>query len=596
LYGWTGKILHVNLSREKISTKMLDKEIYQKYLGGTGFGFKLMYDHVDPAVDPFSPENLLIFASGPLTGSRVFGAGRHSVISKSPLTNTIFDATSGGFFGVFLKFAGYDAIIIEGKAKKPSYLYINNDEVEIRDADYLWGKTTIETINMLEKELGRKFKISAIGPAGENLVRFAAIINDPVHAAGRGGLGAVMGSKMLKAIAVFGNKKVQEANPKELDKYLENMKTRITWNPVLGRALRTYGTAALLNLINELGMLPTKNFQEGVFKDANKISGEALTEKLLVSRKGCYNCPVVCKRVTKTSRRKGDGPEYESLVNLGSMVYLSDIERVTELNYLCNELGMDTISVGGTLACALELHEKGLLKYDMDWGDGETLLKLVEDIAYKRDVGKDLAEGSKRLAEKYGAPEVAMNVKGLEIPAYDPRGAFGMALSYGTSYRGACHLRSWTISFEVIGVPNLLDRFSIVGKPSLVAYMQNLAMVYDSLVMCEHYGVEFDEEPLSYLINSVTGSNYTQADLIEIGERIWNLARLYNLRIGFKKKDDSLPSRLLQPLKSGPASNKKIPYDAMLRQYYNVRGWTEDGVPTPETLERLKIEGVQSFG
>lgn len=583
-------ILHIDLSAEEVKKMTVGKEIYYKFLGGSGLGIKMVYDFVDPKIDSLNPENVLIFATGPLTGSRVFGAGRHSIISKSPLTGTIFDATSGGFFGAFMKFAGYDAIIIKGKAKKPVYLYINEDEVEIRDADYLWGKTTNETIATLEKELGKKFKISAIGPAGENLVKYAAIINDPTHAAGRGGLGAVMGSKNLKAIAVFGTKKVSEAKPKELDKYLENMKVRVTWNPVLGRALRTYGTSALLNLINELGMLPTKNFNEGYFKDAKEISGEKLTEKLLVSRKSCYNCPVVCKRVTKTKNKSGDGPEYETLVNLGSMLYLSDIEKVTELNYLCNELGLDTISTGGTLACALELHEKGKLDYNMDWGDFDSLSKLIEKIAFREDIGNDLAEGSMRLAIKYNAQDVAMHVKGLEIPAYDPRGAFGMALTYGTSYRGACHLRSWTISFEVIGVPNLLDRFSVIEKPSLVAYTQNLAMVYDSLVMCEHYGIEFDEEPLSYLFNSVTGLNYTQSDLINVGERIWNLARLYNIRVGFTKKDDMLPRRLLTPLEKGPAKGKKIPYEAMLREYYNVRGWDENGIPTENTLKKLGLE------
>ena len=587
--GWNGKFLRVNLSTKKIKSWMPIEEIYNQYLGGTGIGMKIIYDQKRYTLDAFNPENLLIFAAGPLTGSKVYGTGRHSVISISPLTNTIFDATTGGYFGAYLKFTGYDGIIIDGVSDKPVFLYVTEDTVELRDASHLWGMTTNETIKTLEKEVGKNFKFSVIGPAGENRVRMSAIINDPTHAAGRGGLGAVMGAKKLKAIAVYGNKKVIEANSNLLKRHLDNMKVRITWNPVLGRSLRDYGTSALLNLINELGMLPTKNFQEGVFEFASEISGEALRETILTGRKTCYQCPIGCKRVTKVNSKSGDGPEYESLVNLGSMVMLGDIRKVTELNYLCNELGLDTISVGGTLACAAELSEIGVLPKKVNWGDFEELSSLIKDTAYRKDLGNEIADGSKRLATKYGRPELSMSVKNLEMPAYDPRGAFGMALSYGTSYRGACHLRSWTISFEVIGVPNLLDRFSIIEKPSLVAYTQNLAMVYDSLVMCQHYGVEFDEEPLSYLLTAVTGKSFTQSMLIEIGERIWNLARMMNIERGFTKKDDYLPNRILTPLEEGPSKGKRIPFGAMLEQYYAVRGWDNEGRPTSEKLKELNL-------
>jgi len=587
--GWNGKFLRINLTKNTIKTWMPNQDLYYQYLGGTGIGMKIIYDQKRHLVDAFDPQNLIIFAAGPLTGSKVYGTGRHSVISISPLTNTIFDATTGGYFGAFLKFTGYDGIIIEGASEKPVYLYVNEDNVELRDASHLWGMNTNETITTLEKEIGKNFKFSVIGPAGENKVRMAAIINDPTHAAGRGGLGAVMGAKKLKAIAVYGTKKVVEADTQLLKRHLDNMKVRITWNPVLGRSLRDYGTAALLNLINELGMLPTKNFQEGVFELATKISGESLRETILTGRKTCYQCPIGCKRVTKVNGRSGDGPEYESIVNLGSMVMLGDIRKVTELNYLCNDLGLDTISMGGTLACAAELSEIGALPEKVNWGDFEVLSKLIKDTAHRKDFGNDLAEGSRRLALKYGHPELSMSVKGLEMPAYDPRGAFGMAISYSTSYRGACHLRSWTISFEVIGVPNLLDRFSIIEKPSLVAYTQNLSMVYDSLVMCQHYGVEFDEEPLSYLLTAVTGKNFTQSMLIEIGERIWNLARIINIERGFTKEDDSLPSRILTPLENGPAKGKRIPLNAMLEQYYSVRGWNSDGKPTLEKLKELNL-------
>ncbi len=592
MYGWTGKAIHVNLTEKKAKVLELDKDILKNFLGGSGLGFKLIYDHYDITLDPLDPKTPLIFAAGPLTGSRMFGAGRHSVISFSPLTNTISDGLSGGFFGAELKFAGYDAIIIEGKSDRPVYLYIEDGNIEIRDAAYLWGKKVSDVIKQLTTDLGRKFKIATIGPAGENLVRFASIMNDRMHATGRGGLGAVMGSKMLKAIAVSGSKRIQEANTEKLLKLLEDViKIRMTWNPALSRSLKIFGTSALINVINAAGLLPTKNFQKGVYEYAEEISGEALRERILVGTHSCWNCPVVCKRETKTDGARGDGPEYETIVNLGSMILVKRIEDVAELNYLANDFGLDTISLGGTLACACELSDLGKLPIRLNWGDVEEFKDIIHKIAYREGIGNDLAEGSKRLAEKYGAPHVAMQVKGLEMPAYDPRGAFGMALSYGISYRGACHLRAWTISFEVIGIPQLIDRFSAAEKPPLVAYLQDLAMVYNSLVMCMHYGNEFDEEPLADVLSAVTGVEYSKEHLLKIGERIWNLARVINVKRGFSRKDDMLPPRILQPLEEGPSAGRKIPYEEMLEIYYEVRGWDKNGIPTEEKLRELGLIG-----
>lgn len=590
MHGWRGKGLVINLSEKKVKDIELSKEVLKQYIGGTGLGFKLIYDHYDVTLDPFDPRTPLILAVGPLTGSKVFGAARHSIISFSPLTNTIADALSGGFFGVELKFAGYDAVIIEGKSEEPVYIYIEDGTVEIRDAKHLWGRKVSEVIETLTSDLGKKFKIATIGPAGENLVRFACIMNDRMHASGRGGLGAVMGAKKLKAIAVSGSKKVEEADPERLRELFEDViKIRMTWNPALNRSLRIFGTSALVNLINTVGILPTKNFQKGVYEYAEEISGEALRKRILTGRHSCWNCPVACKRETKTPKAKGDGPEYETIVNLGSMILVKTIEEVAELNYLANEMGLDTISLGGTLACACELSELGKLPEKIEWGNTEWFKEIIVKIAKREGIGNDLAEGSKRLAEKYGAPDVAMQVKGLEIPAYDPRGAFGMALSYGTSYRGACHLRGWSIAFEIIGIPNLVDRFSAVEKPALVAYLQDLAMVYDSLILCQHYGMEFDEEPLAAILSAVTGVEYSKELLLLIGERIWNLARLINVKRGFSGKDDMLPKRLLEPLKEGPAKGRKIPYEEMLKLYYEVRGWDENGIPTDEKLEELGL-------
>lgn len=592
MYGWVGKALYVDLTEKKSKVIELNREMLKNYLGGTGLGLKILFDNYDLNLDPFNPRTPLIFTAGPLTGSRMFGAGRHSVVSFSPLTNTVSDGLSGGFFGAEMKFAGYDAIIITGKSKTPIYIYIEDETVEVRDANSIWGKCVGETIHELTSELGRKFRVATIGPAGEKLVRFASIMNDRMHATGRGGLGAVMGAKKLKAIVISGSKRVREANVDKLIELMEDViKIRMTWNPVLNRSLKIFGTSALVNVINAAGLLPTKNFQKGVYEYAEEISGEALRERILIGTHSCWNCPVVCKRETKTNSARGDGPEYETIVNLGSMILVKRIEDVAELNYLANEMGLDTISLGGTLACACELSELGKLPERIEWGDVDKFKDLIIKIARREGIGNDLAEGSKRLAEKYGAPHVAMQVKGLEIPAYDPRGAFGMALSYGTSYRGACHLRAWTISFEIIGVPMLIDRFSAAEKPPLVAYLQDLAMIYDSLILCKHYGNEFDEEPLADVLTAVTGVEYSKEKLLKIGERIWNLARLINVKRGFSRKDDSLPPRILQPLDEGPSAGKKIPYEEMLDIYYEVRGWDKNGIPTKEKLRELGIIG-----
>lgn len=589
MFGWTGKSAYIDLSTNKIKVIDTDSTLVKNYLGGSGVGIKLLFDRAPPKIPPFSPMNPLIFATGPLTASRVFGTGRHSVITKSPLTGFVGDATSGGFFGAYMKKAGFDYIFIIGVSNSPIYLQLHDGKVKIHDASDFWGLTTKETIKELKKEYGNKSGVAAIGPAGENKVLFATVMNDEINAAGRTGVGAVMGSKNLKAIVATGDFEVKEAKSKELDEIMDKIKARMTWSPMLGRSLKEFGTSALVNLINESGIMPTKNFEYGSFEYAENISGESLKDTILISRRSCYNCPIACKRVTRTKNASGEGPEYESIVNLGSMLLIKDIQEVAELNYLCNEMGLDTISMGGTLATYLELSEQGKVKEKVDWGDYEAIKQLIIDTAFRRGIGNDLAEGSKRLSKKYGAPEVSVNVKGLEVPAYDPRGAFGMALSYATSYRGACHLRSWTIAFEIIGVPHLIDRFSIVEKPSLVKYTQDLSAVYDSLVMCKHYAIEFDEDYIALLLSSVTGVDFSKERVLLIGERIWNLARLFNLREGLTRKDDSLPPKLRKPLKEGPAAGKEIPFEVMLDTYYQVRGWTKEGIPTKDKLNELGL-------
>lgn len=489
---------------------------------------------------------------------------------------------------MYFKRTGFDAMIIHGVSEKPVYIHVYDDGIEIIPARDLWGLKTSETIHELRKRHGFKCSAIAIGPAGENMVRIASIMGDNGHAFGRGGIGAVFGSKRLKAIVASGTKTVEEAETERLNELLNNMRVRITWNPYLGNALKNIGTDALLSVINDWGLLPTMNFSESCFDKAESLSGEELS-KFVIGRSGCYNCPIACKRITKINGVKVDGPEYESIVNLGSMLGISNLRDVIEMSHLCNELGLDTISMGGTLACFLELIVRGKIKLELRWGEADRLKELIVETAYRKGYGDDLAEGSMRLARKYGLPEASVSIKGLEVPAYDPRGVFGLALSYATSYRGACHLRSWTIAFEVIGVPHLVNRFSSFEKPSLVKYTQDLAAVYDCLVMCKHFAIEFDEEPLSAMLSAVTGVEFSKEELLIIGERLWAIARLFNVREGFTDKDDALPPKLCKPLDKGPIAGRIPPLDQMLREYYAVRDWDSEGIPTKKLLDRLEL-------
>ena len=589
--GWWGKALRVDLTKREVNVEVTKQDILKMFLGGTGLGAYWLYEHLRPGVEPLSRDNVVILASGPLTGSRVYGTSRVTLISKSPLTSTFLDSTCGGLFPTYFKRCGFDFMVICGASEEPVYIHVYDDGVEILSARGLWGLKVTETIQELRKRHGYKCSAIAIGPAGENLVRLASVMADSGHAFGRGGLGAVFGSKKLKAVVASGSKPVEEADSKRLDELLDNMRTRITWSPYLSRTLKDFGTDALLTVINDWGLLPTMNFKTGFFEKADRLSAEGLA-KLVIGRRGCYNCPIACKRVTKTDKVICEGPEYESIANLGPMLGVDDLKDVAEMNHLCNELGLDTISTGVTLACFLELVERGKIELDLKWGEADKLKKLILEMAYRRGYGQELAEGSLRLAKKYGGEELSMSVKGLEIPAYDPRGAFGMALSYATSYRGGCHLRSWTIAFEVIGVPNLVNRFSSFEKPSLVKYTQDLAAVYDSLVMCKHFAVEFDEEPLSAMLSAVTGVEFSKEGLLMVGERVWALTRLFNLREGFSAKDDALPERLLTPLASGPTAGKAPPLDQMIKEYYAVRGWSPEGVPTEKCLARLGLKEV----
>jgi len=589
MYGWMGKILKIDLSSGVKEVIEINESLRRKYLGGRGLGVKLYTEMCSPDIDPFSPENALIFMTGPLTGT-VMTSGRFQVISKSPLTNTIFDSSSGGVFGAILKRTGFDGIIFLGKAEKPVYLYITENDIEVRNAAHLWGKNTHDTKDQVLKETSEKASVASIGPAGENQVLLASIMNDKDRTAGRGGLGAVMGSKNLKAIAVYGNIPVSIKYPDKLKELNSRLDRLIDKNPVTGKSLQILGTSVLVNIINAHGMFPTENFQRGIFNDAEGTSGEKIAETILQNRSACFRCPIACGRNTKTAIKEGEGPEYESVWAFGAHLGVNDLQKITEANYACNELGLDTISTGSTIGCAMELSEKGVFPETLNWGNSENLVQLVNDIAHQKGIGKELGLGSKRLSEKYGKPDLSMQVKGLEIPAYDPRGAQGQALSYATSNRGGCHMRAYLIGPEILGHPVFMDRFSIEGKPELVALFQDISAAVDSLVLCRFLQFAVGVSTFSEMLNYITGEKFTDDDLIQIGKSIYTLERKFNSENGFIRKDDMLPKRFLtEKFDEGSSRNRVVQLDEMLDKYYKIRGWNMNGVPTKETIDNLDL-------
>lgn len=584
-------LLRCNLDTNKLSKEEIPKGILEKYIGGRGLGVKYLWDEVNPNVNPLSKDNKLIYATGPLTGTYTPTSGRYCVVSKSPLTKTIFDSHSGGRFGPELKNLGFMALIIEGSASNLSYLYLDaQDEIfEIRDASQVKGKTTWETVDILKEITKKQARIACIGPAGENIGLMACIINDKGHALGRGGMGAIMGSKKLKAIVVKGKRTPKNNKLKDLS---EQLHLAIRKNPVTKSALPVFGTSVLVNIVNELGMFPTNNFREGTFDDAPGISGEKLKELYVINNHACAGCRIACGRITKvTEEEQGKGPEFETIWAFGSQIGNNDLALICKVNYLCNQLGLDTISTGNTIGCAMELAEKGKLTDFPGFGEVDSLKKIITQIAYKEEIGEELSEGSRKLSEKYGEPDLSMTVKSLELPAYDPRGAQGQGLAYATSNRGGCHLRAYLISTEVLGTPIPMDRFSSTGKASIVRVFQDLSALVDSLVLCRFSTFALSAIDYASMLSVAYQTEYSENNIMNIGERIWNLERLFNLKAGFSMEDDSLPRRLLEdPLEVGGSRNRVVKLQEMLPEYYKIRGWDENGIPTKEKLAQLKLD------
>jgi aldehyde:ferredoxin oxidoreductase len=587
--GWMGKIVKFDLGRMTQVTVPVNEGILRQYLGGRGLGVKLYAELCPSPINPLADGNALIFMTGPLTGT-MMTSGRYQVISRSPLTGTICDSSSGGGFGAALKEAGIDGLIIQGRASKPVYLLVHDGRIEARDASAFWGLDTHQTQKGIQAETGFKSAVACIGPAGENQIIFASIMNDKDRAAGRGGMGAIMGGKNLKAVTAGGGQPVSIADPDGYKNLTGRLDRIIDKNPVTGKSLQVLGTSVLVNIINAHGMFPTENFRGGVFNDAEGTSGEKIAETLLLRQSSCYKCPIGCGRTTKTKDRNGEGPEYETVWALGANLGISDLTAIAEANYACNELGLDTITMGGTIGCAMELCEVGAWKENLRWGEAGKLLNWVTDTAYRRGIGAELALGSKRLAAKYGRPELAMQVKGMEIPAYDPRGAQGMALAYATSNRGGCHMKAYMIAPEILGHPVFLDRFSTAGKAELVSLFQDVSAVVDSAVLCRFLQFAVGISTFAEMLRVVTGLNFSDEELMKIGRRIYTLERLYNNRAGFGRGDDTLPRRFFhEEFQTGSSRHRLVRLEGMLDDYYAVRGWDANGAPLPSTLADLGL-------
>ncbi len=607
MYSWHGVILRVNLSNQTITTEKIDSKMAKDFLGGRGWAIKYLFDEVDPKVDPLSPDNKLIFATGPLTGTPAPTGNRYMVVTKSPLTGALANSNSGGHFPNEFKNTGYDLIIFEGKAEKPLYLWVHEDEIELRSAEHVWGMPVPETTDALLKETDPKAKVACIGPAGERLVKFASIMNDKHRAAARSGVGAVMGSKNLKAVAVRGEKSPSLADPEQMKQFCLSIQREVGGDIKKGSSLREYGTAYVPPVTNELGILPTYNFQTGVFPGVNKIDGPTLKEKYLLRAKPCWRCPIACGRDTQVDEPgfegKGEGPEYETLGAIGSACGIDNLAAITKANYLCNELGMDTISAGTTIACAMEMYEKGIIPEEdigrpLKFGDEQAIIELIRKMAHREGFGDSLAEGSYRLASKYGYPEFSITAKKLEFPGYDPRGSKGMGLLYATSNIGASHMAGDLAYAEVFGVPEKIDPLTIENKPALIKHWEDAFAVIDAAGLCVFLSVRYVfsadvmiwPERLTKIINYATGAGYTEESLLEAGERIYNLERLFLTRAGFSKTDDTLPKRMLQePMPEGPAQGQVVELDEMLADFYELRGWDENGIPTKEKLQRLGL-------
>jgi aldehyde:ferredoxin oxidoreductase len=603
--GYTGRILNIDLDKKNFKIEKTNLRDAREFIGAKGLGAKILFDRLKPGTDPLSPDNILIFSTGPLTGTTTQTSGRGTVVTKSPQTGLFVDSHFGGFFAMEQKRAGWDFIIIKGKSKESVILQIFNKKIEFSIADKIWGKECIETHDWIQKNIG-KTRTALIGPAGENLVKFSAITFDGHRHAGRCGTGAVMGSKKLKAIVLKGSEKIPIHKPTEFKHKTNQVLKQVQENDFVPKR-RKYGTPYWVDLINAEGFIPTYNYREGNFRHGQKINAETMQNRIVDKGGACYNCIIACwnRSSIKSGPFKGVslvGPEYETIALMGSNLGMNSIEDVAYINSRCNELGMDTISLGGVLGFAIEAYEKKIISnndlngIDIGWGKPKGLAQLIEDIAYRKTKLADiLAEGVKRASELLGknSEDFAVHCKGLEIPGYDPRGTFGMSLAYATSDRGACHQRAWTVKAELYDPE--LKRFSFKDKAKIVKEVQDERSAFFSLVLCDFAPISV--ENCVDMWNLASGYNHNVDSYIKCGERIWNLIRLFNLRENPEGVKDILPARIYnESFSKGPAKGINIDekeFLSSLSEYYKIRGWNKEGIPS---MEKLKELGLESYG
>jgi len=608
MLGGYGKALRIDLSARKIVDEKIEGDVISNYIGGKGFAAKVLYDELKPGVDPFSPDNIIVVAVGPVTGTNAPGYSKTVFATKSPLTRIFADSLVGGSFGPEMKFSGYDLIIVKGKAEKPVCLYIRDGKASIEDANDSWGKDVIEAENILKDRFGKEVQIASIGPAGENLVSYACVCHQVYRQAGRGGIGAVMGSKNLKAIVVKGSDKVEVADEEKFNKAVREANENIRGNKVIQEGLSVFGTLNMVLMAQTMGIATVRNYSNSVMEDkvAEQLSGPAIEEKYKPKKLACFRCPVGCEKlVSMKTARWGEveaETEFESLMLLGPNIGITDYETIAYLGLLCDRMGIDTIQVGNAISFIMECYEKGLINsadtggLELKFGDEQAVIKLIEDIAHRRDFGDLLSYGVRQLAEKTGrgSEKFAMHVKGLGFPAaWDVRGVQGHGLSFAVSDRGACHLSSDVDFAEFSGAPGITDRFSLEGKPNLIKDTEDLTCAREALISC--FFNFLPAEIHLKLLNGVLGTNFSMDEFLCVGERIEQTIRAFNVREGnLSRKDDILPDRVFEePIPEGPSAGQKIDrekFKEALTVYYSLRGWNEDGIPTKKKLEEFGLK------
>jgi aldehyde:ferredoxin oxidoreductase len=610
LNGYAGQILRVDLSKGKTAKTPLAEDIAKAYIGGRGIGARIVYDEVEPKIGAFDPDNRLVFMTGPLTGTTVPTSGRFEVCAKSPASGAWGDANSGGYFGPELKWAGFDGIVFQGKAPRPTYLWVHDGEAELKSADHLWGKDAFETEDILQKDLAdKKVRTACCGPAGEKLVRYAAVMNDKHRAAGRCGLGAVMGSKNLKAIAARGTHKPPLADEEGLRKQSLEAIKMIKDSPITP-ALGAYGSSGGLIMLVNIGDTPIKNWSKGEFANAQKISGGALAETYLTRKYACYNCPIACGRWVKVKEEpyacEGCGPEYETCASLGTNCLNENLAALCKANDLCNRFGLDTISAGSVIAFAMECYEKGLITKkdcggtELKWADSDATIEMIKKIAYRKDIGDVLAEGVRRAAKKIakGSEDFAVQIKGLEAAMHDPRYNKSLAITYAVGATGGRHTEGQSPEMGQSPVPDVpvlsesWDATSEDRKATLSVAAIDFNMIVDVLGICVYAtSTGFSAGQLVSLLNAATGWRTTAEDLMKLGERIANVTRAFNIRHGLTAKDDVLPKRLMQPQTEGGNQGQSIQsLPSLIKEYYSLRKWDPStGKPTKQKLLDLGL-------